>query len=76
MGEDKKPKVEGSGRPRKHNRGNQRESRKEYKSEVAGLETHTFDVGAAKYAAKFTKSLEEIGNYCQREYSKGGAELD
>jgi hypothetical protein len=73
MGED----IEGGARPqRKQNRGyQQRESRKEYKSEVQGLENRTFDVGAAKYAAKFTKSLEKIGNYCQREYSKGGGRI-
>ena len=41
MGEDKKPKVEGGGRhQRKQNRGQQRESRKEYKSEVQSLEHH------------------------------------
>lgn len=73
MGEDKKPKVEGGARSCNQRQGNQRELRgKEHRSEVQGLEAHTFDVGAAKYVAKFTKSLEEISNYVQKEYSHGG----
>ncbi len=41
---------------------------------MAGLETHTFDIGHAKYAATFWKSLEEIANYVQREY-KGDPDI-
>ncbi len=33
-----------------------------------GLESHTFDVGNAKYAAKFQKSLDGIAIYMQQEY--------
>ena len=75
MAEDKKPKVEGGARPQRTQ--TQRESRKEYRTEVVGLQEHTFDVGAAKYAAKFTKSLEleEIANYVQKEYTKGGGRI-
>ncbi len=35
-------------------------NRKEYTSKVVGLESHTFDVGNAKYAAKFQKSIDAI----------------
>ncbi len=48
--------------------------RREFTTKVPGLETHTFDIGHAKYAAKFKKSLEEIANYVQREY-KGGPDM-
>lgn len=56
-----KPKVEGGARQQQRKRG-QREYRKEHKSCVVGLENDTFDIGAAKYAAKFTKSLEALGD--------------
>ena len=39
--------------------------RREFTTKVAGLETHTFNIGHAKYTAKFKKSLEEIANYVQ-----------
>ena len=48
--------------------------RREFVTKVSGLETHTFDIGHAKYAAKFKKSLEEIANYVQQEY-KGGPDM-
>ncbi len=41
---------------------------------MLGLETHTFDIGNAKYAAKYKKTVNSIANYIQREY-KGGAEI-
>jgi hypothetical protein len=68
MVDEKKPKV-GGGRP---NRGNQRVSRNEFKGAEEALEGHVFDVGAAKHAAQFSKTLEEISNYVQRTYSYGG----
>jgi hypothetical protein len=40
--------------------------------EVLGLESHTFDIGNEKYAAKYKKTVDGIANYIQREY-KGGA---
>ncbi len=39
-----------------------------------GLETHTFDIGNAKYAAKYQKSVEAIANHIQKEY-KGGPKI-
>ena len=70
MVDDKKPKVEGGGRPKR--RGQQRESRKDYQSNVDGLEKHTFNIGGSRQAGQFVKTLEEIATYCQKEYSKGG----
>jgi hypothetical protein len=77
MGEERKPKVEGASPTRcfRGQRPNQRESRKEFKSKVVGLEQHTFDVAGAKSAAQFTRSLEEIADYVQREYTKGGGTI-
>ena len=49
-------------------------ARREFATKVAGLENHTFDIGHAKYVAKFKKSFEEIANYIQREY-KGGPDI-
>ena len=50
----------GSGRSRQGRRYGG-EAKTEYKSKVVGLEDSTFDVGDPKYAAKFHKSVEEIG---------------
>jgi hypothetical protein len=36
--------------------------------EVLGLESHTFEIGKAKYAAKYKKMVDAIANYIQREY--------
>ena len=47
-------------------------TRKEFN--VVGLETHTFDIGNAKYAAKYQKSVNVIANHIQKEY-KGGPEI-
>jgi hypothetical protein len=35
---------------------------------VLGLESHTFEIGIAKYAAKYKKMVDAIANYIQREY--------
>ena len=41
---------------------------------MLGLESHTFNIGNAKYAAKYKKTVDAIANYIQREY-KGGADI-
>ena len=46
-------------------------TKKEFVTRVVGLETHTFNIGNAKYAAKYQKSVEVIANNVQKEY-KGG----
>ncbi len=48
--------------------------RKEYTSKVVGLESHIFDIGNAKYAAKFQKSVDAIAIHIQCEY-KGGPNI-
>ncbi len=49
-------------------------TKKEFSKKVLGLETHTFDIGNAKYAAKYKKTVNSIANYIHREY-KGGADI-
>ncbi len=41
---------------------------------MLGLESHTFDIRNAKYAAKYKKMVDAIANHIQREY-KGGADI-
>ncbi len=41
---------------------------------VVGLESHTFDIGHAKFAAKYQKTVEAIANHIQKDY-KGGPEI-
>jgi hypothetical protein len=48
--------------------------KKEFVSKVVRLESHTFDVGEAKYAAKYQKSVDAIANHIQKDY-KGGPEM-
>ncbi len=48
--------------------------KREYTTKIVGLESHMFDVGNAKYAAKFQKSLDGIAIYMQRVY-KGGPDI-
>jgi hypothetical protein len=48
--------------------------RKEFASKVIGLESHTFNVGNTKYAAKYEKSVDAVAIHIQREY-KGGPTL-
>jgi hypothetical protein len=69
MTEEQRPKVEG-----KNSRQPARPPKKEFMSNGAGLKTYMFDIGNAKYAAKYKKSLNAITNYAQREY-KGGPEI-
>ena len=41
---------------------------------MLGPESHTFDIGNAKYTAKYKKTVDAIAKYIQREY-KGGADI-
>jgi len=45
--------------------------KKEFVTRVLGLESHTFDIGNAKYTAKYKKPVNVIANYIQREYIRG-----
>ena len=60
--EDQKPKVDGKRPGRPFRRGH---TKKEFETKVVGLEVHTFDIGHAKYAAKFISSRDEIILYVQ-----------
>ncbi len=51
MSEVIKPKIEGARKYRKPNRA-VGPIKKEFSTKVLGLESHTFDIGNAKYAAK------------------------
>ncbi len=68
------PKIEGK---KNFNRKSARHAglaKKEFVSKVVGLESHTFDVGEAKYAAKYQKLVDAIANHIQKDY-KGGPEI-
>ncbi len=71
------PKVKGRGK-RNFQKGtgarNAGPTRKEYKTKVVGLESHTFDIRHAKFAAKYQKTVEAIANHIQKDY-KGGLEI-
>ncbi len=49
-------------------------TKKEFVTKVLGLESHTFNIGNTKYAAKYKKMIDAIANLIQREY-KGGADI-
>ncbi len=68
-----KPKIEGKHPYRRPARSGA-PARKEFVSKVVGLKTHTFDIGNAKYAAKYQKSVDAIANHIQKEH-KGGPEI-
>ncbi len=68
-----KPKIEGKRHSRRLAR-NAEPARKEFLTKVLGLESHTFDIGNAKYAAKYQKTVDTIANHIQNEY-KGRPEL-
>ena len=61
-----KPKVEKKGGARRPPRQRGGPTKKEFTTKVLGLESHTFDIGNAKYAAKYKKSVDEIANYIRR----------
>jgi hypothetical protein len=71
------PKVKGGGK-RNFQKGagtrNAGPTRKEYVTKVVGLESHTFNIGHAKFAAKYQKMVEAIANHIQKDY-KGGLEI-
>ncbi len=70
---DVKPKIEGARKYRRPARA-AGPTKKEFSIKVLGLEIHTFDIGNAKYAAKYKKTVNSIANYIQREY-KGRADI-
>ena len=74
MSEEAKPKIEGAKKFRRPMRAAGQPTKKEFVTKVLGLESHTFDIGNAKYAAKYKKTVDAIANYIQREY-KGGADI-
>jgi len=45
----------------------------DHKTKTAGLEEDTYDVGEARFAAKFQKTTDNIALYVQREYTDGAA---
>ncbi len=70
-----KPKVEGN-KKNFHCRSARHAgpARKEFITKVAGQENHTFDVGNAKYAVKYQKTVDMVANHIQRDY-KGGPKI-
>jgi hypothetical protein len=71
------PKVEGGGKCNFQKGASARNAgptRKEYMTKVDGLESHTFDIGHAKFAAKYQKIVEAIANLIQKDY-KGGPDI-
>ncbi len=70
---DVKPKIKGARKYRRPARA-AGPTKKDFSTKVLGLESHTFDIGNAKYAAKYKKTVDSIANYIQREY-KGGADI-
>ncbi len=65
-----KPKIEGKHHSRSPAR-NAGLARKEFLFKVLGLESHTLDIGNAKYAAKYQKTKDAIANHIQKEYKRG-----
>jgi hypothetical protein len=70
---DVKPKIKGARKYRRPARA-AGPTKKEFSMKALGLESHTFDIRNAKYAAKYKKTVNSIANYIQREY-KGGANI-
>ena len=73
-----KPKVEGGKNRhdlRRYNGSNgiTTTTRTEYKTKITGLEEDTYDVGEAKFAAKFQNSTKNIALYVQCEYTDGAS---
>ena len=60
------PKIEGPKKFRRPMRAAGQPTKKEFVMKVLGLESHTFDIGNAKYAAKYKKTVNAIANYIQR----------
>jgi hypothetical protein len=70
-----KPKLEGN-KKNFHCRsaGNAGPARKEFVTKVAGLENNTFEMGNAKYSAKYQKTADRVANHIQHNY-KGGPKI-
>jgi len=72
MAEQKKKPGGTDGKMKKFHRGGLARGamtgRSTYKSKVQGLENNTFDVGASRNPAKFSKSLKNTENYIQKTY--------
>jgi hypothetical protein len=71
------PKVEGGGKRNFQKSAGTRNAgptRKEYVTKVVGLESHTFNIGHAKFAAKYQKTIKAIANHIQKDY-KGGPDI-
>jgi hypothetical protein len=68
---ENKPKIEGKpmifGKPTQ----NVGPAKKEFRTKVVGLETHTFDIRSAKYAAQYQKLADATVNHVQKEYTRG-----
>jgi hypothetical protein len=43
----------------------------EFATKVLGLESHTFDIGNAKYVAKYKKTVDTIVNHTRRNIKAG-----
>ena len=65
-----KPKIEGARKYCRPTR-NVGPIKKEFSMKVLGIESHTSDIGNAKYMAKYKKTVNSIANYIQREYKCG-----
>ena len=73
-----KPKIEGGKgrRDRRRNFANGGASgtsavKSDYKTKTVGLEEDTYNVGEARFAAKYQKTTDNIALYVQREYTDG-----
>ena len=62
-----KPKIKGARKYCRHTRA-VGPIKKEFSTQVLGLESHTFNIGNEKYVAKYKKTVDSIANYIQREY--------
>ncbi len=69
-----KPKIEGAKKFRRPMRAAGQPTKKEFVTKVLRLESHIFDIGKTKYAAKYKKTVDAIANYIQRE-NKGWANI-
>ena len=69
-----KPKIKGARKYCRHTRA-VGPIKKEFSTQVLGLESHTFNIGNAKYVAKYKKTVDSIANYIQREYKDRAANI-
>jgi hypothetical protein len=57
------PKIEGAKKFRRPMRAAGQPTKKEFVTKVLGLESHTFDIGNAKYSAKYKKTRRQSMRY-------------